>query len=67
MSAAAVCLSHRYPLASGLNQSSRGLGLSPATRGLAHKHPRLADGRVREARDVFGPFLCASNEGGEDL
>ena len=66
MSAAAVCLSYRYSLASGLSQSRQGLGLSPATRGLAHEHPRLADGRLREAQEVFGPFLSSGDEGGEN-
>ncbi len=67
MCAAAVCLSYRYSLASVLSQSSQGLGLSPATRGLARKHPRLPDGRLWEAQIVFGPFLGAGDDGGENL
>ena len=60
MSAAAINFTYRYPFASGMSDSHRGLGLILTTCGLSHEHPCLFDGHMREPR-VVGCLLQAGS------
>jgi hypothetical protein len=59
-SVAAIDFTYRYPFASELLQSERGLGLCLATCGAAHEHPQYFDGRLREPRVVGDMLLVLS-------
>lgn len=61
MTSAAIDFTYRYPFASGLLQSERGLGLCLATCGVKHDHPYFFDGRLREPR-VAGDMLLVLSQ-----
>jgi len=62
--ATAIEVTYRYPFASGLSNSSQGLGLCLATCGLSHEHPQFFERRMRELR-VVGCLLADGEQDSE--